>query len=92
MADNKPQKLIPYALILLQSLLYGFGDPISKAAYERMPVCSLLAVRYSVAFAFLMLIGGRRVVRELRNLRSAAWIAPSACMKKASDARLYTVK
>ena len=80
MAERKSSKLLPYALILLQSLLYGFGDPISKAAYERMPVCSLLAVRYFIAFAFLMLIGGKRVVRELRRLRSCAWIAPSGCI------------
>ena len=80
MDDKKPQKLLPYALILLQSLLYGFGDPISKAAYEQMPVCSLLSVRYLIAFAFLMLIAGKRVVRELRSLRSHAWIGPSACI------------
>ena len=80
MADRKTQKLIPYALILLQSLLYGFGDPISKTAYERMPVCSLLSVRYLIAFVFLMLIAGKRVVRELRALKSLAWIAPSACI------------
>ena len=80
LADKKPQKLIPFALILLQSLLYGFGDPISKAAYERMPVCSLLAVRYFIAFAVLMLIAGKRVIRELRSLRSHAWIAPSVCI------------
>ena len=80
MAERRPNNLLPYLMILLQSLLYGFGDPISKAAYETMPVCSLLAVRYFIAFAFLMLIGGRRVVRELRSLRSLAWIAPSACI------------
>ncbi|MBR4131689.1 MAG: DMT family transporter [Oscillospiraceae bacterium] len=77
---KRPQKLIPYALILLQSLLYGFGDPISKAAYERIPVCSLLAVRYLIAFAFLMLLAGKTVVRELRSMRSFAWIAPSVCI------------
>ena len=31
-------------LILLQSVLYGFGDPISKAAYETMSVYSLMTV------------------------------------------------
>ena len=80
MAERRPNNLFPYLLILLQSLLYGFGDPISKAAYETMPVCSLLAVRYFIAFAFLMLIGGRRVVQGLRGLRSLAWVAPSVCI------------
>ena len=40
-------------LILLQSLLYGFGDPISKEAYGVMPVCSLLSIRYLLALALL---------------------------------------
>ena len=33
---------LPIGFILLQSLLYGFGDPISKSAYEVLPVYSLL--------------------------------------------------
>lgn len=30
--------LAPYALILLQNVIYGFGDPISKVAYDTVPV------------------------------------------------------
>ena len=52
---------LPYALILLQDLLYGFGDPISKVAYDTVPVFSLLA------FAFLLLLCGRQTVSELKN-------------------------
>ncbi len=69
------KRITPYFLIVLQSLLYGFGDPISKTAYEVVPVCSLLSVRYLIAFTFLLLFTGRRTVAELR--RSRAWIAPS---------------
>ena len=69
-----------YSLIIVQSLLYGFGDPISKTAYEVVPVCSLLTVRYLIAFAFLAMIAGRRTWTELRQTRSAAWIAPSLCI------------
>ena len=43
-------------LILLQSVLYGFGDPISKAAYETMSVYSLMTVRYAIAVAALLLV------------------------------------
>ena len=48
--------LAPYALILLQNVIYGFGDPISKVAYDTVPVFSLLAARYLMAFAFLLLL------------------------------------
>ena len=74
------KKLGPYSLIVLQSLLYGFGDPISKAAYEVVPVCSLLTVRYAIAFGVLLLIAGRRTLAELRATHSRAWILPSVCI------------
>ena len=69
------KKLVPFLLIVLQSLLYGFGDPISKSAYELVPVCSLLSVRYLIAFVFLLAIAGRSTLAELRRTR--AWILPS---------------
>lgn len=55
-------------LILLQSVLYGFGDPISKAAYETMSVYSLMTVRYTIALAALLLIFGRRIVSGVRSM------------------------
>lgn len=58
-------------LILLQSVLYGFGDPISKAAYETMSVYSLMTVRYTIALAALLLIFGRRIVSGVRGAGAA---------------------
>lgn len=57
MSESTKQKaiIIPYLLVLLQGVLYGFGDPISKVAYEVMPVFSLLTVRYLIATVFMML-------------------------------------
>lgn len=77
---REKRNAIPYLMILLQSLLYGFGDPISKAAYEVVPVCSLLSVRYLIAFAFLLLLAGRSALRELRRTRPRVWIVPSICI------------
>ena len=71
---------VPYLLIFLQSTLYGFGDPISKAAYEVMPVYSLLSVRYLIALAFLMLLFGRRILRGLRGCSWRDWLLPSLCI------------
>ena len=56
MAAQSRSKLFPCFLILLQSLLYGFGDPISKFAFDVMPVYSLLVLRYSMALVVLLLL------------------------------------
>lgn len=71
---------IPYLLIFLQSALYGFGDPISKAAYDVMPVYSLLSVRYLIALAFLLLLFGRRIWAGLRRCSPKVWLLPSLCI------------
>ncbi|MBQ6810639.1 MAG: DMT family transporter, partial [Firmicutes bacterium] len=67
-------------LILLQSIIYGFGDPISKAAYEAMPVYSLLSLRYLIATAVLLLFAGRKVICGLRQYHIKDWLLPSICM------------
>ena len=74
------KRIGPYFLIVLQSLLYGFGDPISKAAYEVMPVCSLLTVRYLIAFAFLLAVTGRSTLQAIRQTRLRVWLLPSICI------------
>ena len=77
---RKQNFAIPLGLILLQSLLYGFGDPISKAAYAVLPVYSLLTARYGIALGFLLLFFGRRVVAGLRACSPRDWLLPSLCI------------
>ena len=71
---------LPFFFIFLQSALYGFGDPISKAAYEVLPVYSLLSARYAIALVFLLLLFGRRIWRGVRTSSLKDWLAPSLCM------------
>lgn len=72
--------IFPMSLILLQDILYGLGDPISKYAYESIPVYSLLTIRYWTALAFLVLFFGKPVFRELKVCSWKALILPSLCM------------
>lgn len=72
--------LLYSSLILLQSLLYGFGDPISKAAYEAVPVYSLLSLRYLLALSVLLIFAGKRVWRRLKRYPLRDWLLPSICM------------
>lgn len=77
---KKGVRVLPFFFVLLQSILYGFGDPISKIAYEEMPVYSLLTVRYLIAFVFLSLIGGRTLVTELKKTEIMVWFPSSLCI------------
>lgn len=67
-------------LIVIQSLIYGFGDPISKIAFEVVPVYSMMTVRYSIAFIFCVLIFGKRIVRTVRSVPLKYWLIPGLCI------------
>ncbi len=71
---------LPCGFILLQSILYGFGDPISKAAYEVVPLYSLLSARYLIAFLFLLLLFPKRIRQGLRACSVRDWLLPSLCI------------
>lgn len=80
MSRHKPSPLLPAALILLQSLFYGFGDPVSKTAYEVLPVYSLLTARYGIALAFLLLCFFQKIRTGLRACSWRDWLLPSLCI------------
>ena len=63
--------------ILLQSLIYGFGDPISKYAFEIVPVYSALVIRYGIAITVLFLFAGKRIINELKNSKIRPLLLPS---------------
>lgn len=67
-------------LILIQSILYGVGDPLSKSAYEALSVYSLLSARYLIALAALILLGRRRILDGLRSCPPRVWLLPSVCI------------
>lgn len=67
-------------LIIAQSILYGFGDPISKAAYEAMPVYSLLSLRYLIALAVLLIFAGKRIFAGLKRYPLKDALLPSFCI------------
>lgn len=67
-------------LIIIQSVLYGIGDPISKTAFETMSVYSLMTVRYSIAVLVLLCLCRSRVVKGLRGYPVRVWLVPSLCI------------
>ena len=80
--NNKGMKgmLWAEALIVLQSVIYGFGDPISKIAFEVVPVYSMMSIRYSIAFAVCLIFFRKRIINTLRTAPVKSWLIPGMCM------------
>lgn len=70
----------PEALILLQSVIYGFGDPISKIAMEVTPVYTMMTVRYTMAFLVCFLLFGKRIRETVKAVPVRAWLIPGMCI------------
>ena len=73
-------KMTAISLIVLQSLLYGLGDPISKAAFDTVPLFKMLTLRYCIALVVMMLVWGKPIIRGLKNSHIKDWIIPVICM------------
>lgn len=81
---KKGSGTLPYALlILLQSVLYGFGNPLSKIGFESITVLWCLGIRFFGAAAVMLLLFGRRTVRTLRAAPLKAWLPCSLAMAAA---------
>ena len=68
------------AMIVLQSILYGAMDIISKLVYHSMPVYSFLFLRYVLAAAIMLLIWHKTILRELKAANAKEYILPGLCM------------
>ena len=78
--EKNRYKRWPEALIILQSVIYGFGDPISKIAFEVTPVYTMMSVRYLIAFAVCFMLFRKRVVETIKTVPIKAWLIPGLCM------------
>ncbi|MBO5994646.1 MAG: EamA family transporter [Firmicutes bacterium] len=82
MESNRPEltKRWPEALIILQSIIYGFGDPISKIAMEVTPVYAMMTVRYGMAFLVCFMLFGKRIIETVKTVPPKAWLIPGMCI------------
>lgn len=67
-------------LVVLQSVIYGFGDPISKIAFDVVPVYSMMTVRYTIAFAVCFVLFGKRIIHTVKTVPLRAWLIPGLCI------------
>ena len=70
-------------LIVIQSILYGAMDVVSKQAYRIMDVYCFLFLRYALAAVIMLILWGRSVIPELREAKIKHYIVPGLCMSYA---------
>lgn len=80
MEERKDTRLGAELLIVLQSVIYGFGDPISKIAFEIVPVYTMMSIRYMIAFVFCFVIFRKRIIETVRTVPAGAWLVPGLCI------------
>jgi drug/metabolite transporter (DMT)-like permease len=78
--SEKSSKTVSVLLVLLQTLLYGVGTPITKTAYESISPLWCLTFRFFLATAVLSVFAGKAAVRELRRVRPGTWLPAATTM------------
>lgn len=66
--------------ILLQSVVYGFGNPLTKVAYESITPFWLLTFRFSIALIIFLAFFGKRIVSQLKTAKVSQYLPASLCM------------
>ena len=84
MEENKGRlgisKGLAEGLIVLQCIVYGFGDPISKIAFDVVPVYAMMTVRYAIAFAVCFLLFHKRIIKTVKTVPLRVWLLPGMCI------------
>lgn len=68
------------SFLLIQSLVYGFGNPVTKVAYETITPFWLLTFRFSMALLVFLVFFGKRIFVQLRAVRFTQYLPASLCM------------
>lgn len=66
--------------ILLQSVAYGIGNPLTKVAYESITPFWLLAFRFSIALLIFFAFFGKRIISQLQTAKLSQYLPASLCM------------
>lgn len=68
------------AFIVLETLIFGSGNAITKMAYDSITPLWCLAIRFGLASAVFVLFFGRRMAKSLRGVKVRAWLPAAVCM------------
>lgn len=73
------RKTIYVLFILIQSLVYGLGNPLTKVAYESISPLWLLAARFVLAFFIFLLFFGKQLWTQLKKVPWTLWLPSGLC-------------
>jgi drug/metabolite transporter (DMT)-like permease len=76
--DLNKTKYVSY--IMLQSVIYGVGNPLTKVAYESITPFWLLTFRFSIALFIFFLFFGKQIISQLRTAKISQYLPASLCM------------
>ena len=65
--------------ILIQSLIYGFGNPLTKTAYETITPLWLIALRFTISTVLFIVVFRKQIFADTGWLKSAAWLPSALC-------------
>lgn len=80
MAQIKQSRWTFIALVILETLIFGSGNAITKMAYDSITPFWCLAIRFGLATAVFVLLFGRRIVASLCAVRLRTWLPAAVCM------------
>jgi len=76
----KNNKFRYIACILLQSVVYGFGNPLTKIAFESISPFWCLTIRFTFAFLVFLLFFSKRILSVLRTVSPKVYAPTGLCM------------
>jgi len=79
MADQNDRKIKYVMCILVQSLVYGFGNPLTKIAYESITPLWLLSTRFVLAAGLFLIIRPKQITEALKAHKPALWLPSALC-------------
>lgn len=75
----KERKAVYVLFILIQSLVYGIGNPLTKTAYDSITPFWLLTFRFALSFLLLFLWRGRKIAGQLKDVSWTVWMPSALC-------------
>ena len=75
----KGKQSIYVIFILIQSLVYGIGNPITKIAYQSVTPLWLLTIRFTMASAVLLLFCGKHIFSAAKKAGVRLWLPSALC-------------
>ena len=77
---NATKRWLFIALVVLQTVIFGFGNVLTKIAYSDITPLWCLVLRFGLALVVFGALFGRRIVRQLRQVSVRSWLPAAVCM------------